>query len=141
MSNRRKRIILCLDGTWVNSDKGYNPPTLQQPNASLQVPSNVTRLYRALRKRDSDGLAQVMYYHPGVGTTGNLTDMIAGGIFGAGISEVGLSDIFDGGGRCLTTDDRILGKLMISSQQIMSLAMKLFSWASLVVHSLHVAWR
>ncbi|KAK5801143.1 hypothetical protein VI817_003355 [Penicillium citrinum] len=82
-----KRIILCLDGTWVNSDKGYNPPTLDQPNATLQVPSNVTRLYRSLKKRDQDGTGQVLYYQPGVGSTGGIADSIAGGAFGIGVSE------------------------------------------------------
>ncbi|KAJ5102766.1 hypothetical protein N7532_003295 [Penicillium argentinense] len=82
-----KRIILCLDGTWVNSDKGYNRPTLDQPNATLQVPSNVTRLYRSLKKRDLDGTGQVLYYQPGVGSTGGIADTIAGGVFGAGVSE------------------------------------------------------
>lgn len=84
-----KRLILCLDGTWVNSDQGYNRPTLDQPNATLQIPTNVTRVYRALKKRDSAGWAQVMYYHPGVGTSGGITDTVAGGVFGAGVSEVG----------------------------------------------------
>ncbi|CAI7614897.1 unnamed protein product [Penicillium pancosmium] len=82
-----KRIILCLDGTWVNSDKGYNRPTLDQPNATLQVPSNVTRVYRALRNRDRDGTCQISYYQPGVGSTGGIADSIAGGVFGAGVSE------------------------------------------------------
>ncbi|KKK18916.1 hypothetical protein AOCH_000310 [Aspergillus ochraceoroseus] len=86
MSQGRKRIIVCLDGTWVNSDKGYVRPTLSQPNASLQVPSNVSRLYRALKRRDRDGRLQVMYYHSGVGS-GSFTDAIAGGAFGAGLSE------------------------------------------------------
>lgn len=89
MAYRGKRIILCLDGTWVNSDKGYNPPSLQNPNTTLQVPSNVTRVYRALKKRGLDGKLQVLYYQPGVGSTGNITDMITGGLFGAGVSEVG----------------------------------------------------
>lgn len=83
-----KRLILCLDGTWVNSDQGYNRPTLDQPNATLQIPTNVTRVYRALKKRDSAGWAQIMYYHPGVGTSGGLADSLAGGVFGAGVSEV-----------------------------------------------------
>jgi uncharacterized protein (DUF2235 family) len=30
-----------------------------------------------------------MYYHPGVGTSGGITDTVAGGVFGAGVSEVG----------------------------------------------------
>lgn len=88
MASQGKRLILCLDGTWVNSDQGYNRPTFQQPNATLQVPSNVTRVYRALSRRDYDGNIQVAYYQPGVGTEGNITDMIAGGVFGSGVSEV-----------------------------------------------------
>jgi uncharacterized protein (DUF2235 family) len=86
MPIRGKRIILCLDGTWDNSDNGYNRPTPHQPNATLQVPSNVTRLYRALMTKSSDGMSQVMYYQPGVGSTGDKT---AGGVLGTGISEVG----------------------------------------------------
>lgn len=85
-----KRIICCLDGTWVNSDKGYNKPTVQQPRATLAIPSNVTRLCRALKKRGWDGESQVMYYHPGIGSTGDISDMIAGGVFGIGVSEVRL---------------------------------------------------
>lgn len=83
-----KRIILCLDGTWVNSDKGYNRPTAQDPNESLAIPTNVTRVYRALRKRGFDGESQIMYYHPGVGSTGGLEDSISGGVFGTGVAEV-----------------------------------------------------
>lgn len=83
-----KRIILCLDGTWVNSDKGYNQPTAQDPNDTLAVSTNVTRVYRSLRKRGFDGESQVMYYHPGVGSTGGVSDSIAGGVFGTGVAEV-----------------------------------------------------
>lgn len=89
MSDGAKCIILCLDGTWDNSDNSYQKPTRQNPSASLQVPSNVTRIYRALATQSLDGKRQVMYYHAGLGTSGNITDTIAGGAFGAGISEVG----------------------------------------------------
>ncbi|KAJ5698870.1 hypothetical protein N7462_000875 [Penicillium macrosclerotiorum] len=82
-----KRIVVCLDGTWVNSDEGYNRPSLSDPNFTLQVPSNVTRLYRALQKKGLDGKGQVIYYHSGVGTSGTLSDTIAGGVFGAGVGE------------------------------------------------------
>lgn len=94
MPNRRKRIILCLDGTWVNSDKGYVRPTMLQPNATLQVPSNVTRIYRALSRESLDGKRQILYYHSGVGSTGNFLNAIAGGLFGSGIGEVSLSRTF-----------------------------------------------
>ncbi|KAJ5650526.1 uncharacterized protein N7484_004249 [Penicillium longicatenatum] len=82
-----KRIILCLDGTWVNSDKGYNRPTAQDPNETSAIPTNVTRVYRSLRKRGFDGESQVMYYHPGVGSTGGVSDSISGGVFGTGVAE------------------------------------------------------
>lgn len=83
-----KRLLVCLDGTWVNSDEGYNRPTSSDHNYSLQVPSNVTRLYRALRKTGLDGMSQIVYYHAGVGTSGSFLDELAGGIFGAGVDEV-----------------------------------------------------
>ncbi|EPS30299.1 hypothetical protein PDE_05250 [Penicillium oxalicum 114-2] len=82
-----KRLLVCLDGTWVNSDEGYNRPTSSDHNYSLQVPSNVTRLYRALRKTGLDGMSQIVYYHAGVGTSGSFLDELAGGIFGAGVDE------------------------------------------------------
>lgn len=84
-----KRIVVCLDGTWVNSDKGYNRPSLGQPNTTIQVPTNVTRLHRALRNRDKHDTVQMLYYQPGVGSTGGIADTIAGGVFGSGVSEVG----------------------------------------------------
>ncbi|KUL82972.1 hypothetical protein ZTR_10295 [Talaromyces verruculosus] len=93
MTGGAKCIILCLDGTWDNSDDGYQKPTPRNHNASLQVPSNVTRIYRALATQSLDGKRQVMYYHPGLGTTGNITDRIAGGAFGAGISEGLITEI------------------------------------------------
>lgn len=90
MSSQGKRIILCLDGTWVNSDDGYQKPTFFNPKASLQVPSNVTRLHRALRKIGLDGRSQIIYYHRGVGTGSSMLDKVAGGLLGAGISEVSI---------------------------------------------------
>jgi hypothetical protein len=131
-----KRLILCLDGTWVNSDQGYNRPTVGQKNATLQIPTNVTRLHRALRKRDAAGWTQIMYYHSGVGTSGGLADSVAGGVFGVGVSEV--SDDGNSVDQCLMTHRRISGKRTLSSQQTMNLAMRLFWLDSLVAHSLPV---
>ncbi|GLI73636.1 hypothetical protein PoHVEF18_001856 [Penicillium ochrochloron] len=93
MPSKGKRLVVCLDGTWVNSDQGYNRPTIHDPNYTLQVPSNVTRLYRGLRKKGLDGMSQVVYYHPGVGSTGSVADEIAGGVFGSGVSEGLITEI------------------------------------------------
>jgi len=68
-----KRLIACLDGTWARAD---NPASL----------TNVVRLARAVRPMSSEGLAQIVYYHPGVGT-GNVVDHWIGGGTGVGLSD------------------------------------------------------
>lgn len=57
------------------------------PTGTLQVPSNVTRISRALRKTGLDGKRQIIYYHSGVGTGSSFIDTLTGGILGIGISE------------------------------------------------------
>jgi uncharacterized protein (DUF2235 family) len=56
-----KRIILCSDGTWLESDMG-----------DKTVPSNVAKLARAISRNgiDKDGntVEQIVLYHPGLGT-------------------------------------------------------------------------
>lgn len=54
---RQKRIVVCCDGTWDNSVSGTKNPT------------NVVRLSRGLESEDADGIAQIVYYHTGIGTT------------------------------------------------------------------------
>ncbi|KAI4592502.1 hypothetical protein KJ359_011084 [Pestalotiopsis sp. 9143b] len=62
---RRKRIIVCCDGTWQSATSGKK-----------NVPSNVTRLARELDRVgvDADGQEwqQVVWYDSGVGTTSLL---------------------------------------------------------------------
>ncbi|KAL7909526.1 hypothetical protein GGI35DRAFT_450146 [Trichoderma velutinum] len=82
-----KRLIVCCDGTWMNSDNGYVEPTLEHPQGMLQVPSNVTRISRCFKRRCNDGTLQVMSYESGVGTGSNAIDTITGGAFGLGLSE------------------------------------------------------
>jgi hypothetical protein len=84
-------------------------------------------------------MSQVVYYHPGVGSSGSVSDEIAGGVFGAGVGEVGtiLTVMFI---RFLLTGGRILEKLTASSQQTMSLAMRSCLLDFPGVHLLLVAW-
>ncbi|CAZ85424.1 unnamed protein product [Tuber melanosporum] len=72
---RMKRIIICCDGTWQDSDGG-----------KLEVPTNVTRVARALKSFTDDGVSQVIYYQSGVGTGGTVNRLIGGGT-GFGLSE------------------------------------------------------
>jgi uncharacterized protein (DUF2235 family) len=83
-----KRLIVCCDGTWMNSDNGYNEPTLFNPRGTLQVPSNVTRISRLFKRRCADGRMQIISYESGVGTGSNIIDTITGGAFGLGLTEV-----------------------------------------------------
>lgn len=50
-------------------------------NGDLEVPSNVTRLSRAVRPDARDGVAQVVYYHWGVGSQGGVLDKVVMGEF------------------------------------------------------------
>ena len=87
--NQIKRLILCCDGTWMDADDGFEKPTLipYVPTGALQIPSNVTRISRALKKVGLDGIPQIIYYHSGVGTGSSIVDTITGGFLGTGISE------------------------------------------------------
>lgn len=72
-----KRLILCEDGTWQNSEGNIS----QGGNAP---PSNVVRLARAIRPMSRDGIPQIVNYHVGVGATGGVVDKVYGGISGEG---------------------------------------------------------
>lgn len=79
-----KKLIICCDGiyprcltpililtgstgTWQDSDGGVK-----------EVPTNITRITRALKSQTSDGISQIVYYQSGVGTGGTLNKMIGG---------------------------------------------------------------
>ncbi|KPM41510.1 hypothetical protein AK830_g5012 [Neonectria ditissima] len=82
-----KRLIACCDGTWMDSDNGYEEPGFLKSEGTLQVPSNVTRISRCFKRRCSDGKLQIISYESGVGTGSNTLDSITGGAFGLGLSE------------------------------------------------------
>lgn len=71
-----KRIVVCADGTWNNPD---------QQDRGKRKPTNVVKTARGLMPRANDGVAQIVFYHDGVGTSWGL-DKIAGGGFGIGLS-------------------------------------------------------
>ncbi|KAF3347560.1 hypothetical protein HYQ45_004972 [Verticillium longisporum] len=81
-----KRLIVCCDGTWFNSDDGYNKPIFGKKRGALQVPSNVTRISRCFKRTCDDGRVQIINYQSGIGTGSNTADTLIGGAFGSGIS-------------------------------------------------------
>lgn len=80
-----KRLVICADGTWNVRDQ-------IDPKTKKRHPSNVTKIARAVRPRDHEGVDQVVYYHDGVGTAGGL-DRYTGGGFGHGI-EANIRELY-----------------------------------------------
>jgi uncharacterized protein (DUF2235 family) len=76
---RKKRIVLCADGTWNDAER-------VDESTGRPLPTNVLKLARSVSPLAPDGTTQVVYYHFGVGTGGGL-DRLTGGAFGAGIEE------------------------------------------------------
>lgn len=52
-----------------------------------QVPTNITRISRAVRSIDRQGKQQIVYYRAGVGSNGNLIERIVGGALGVGLAS------------------------------------------------------
>lgn len=73
----------------MDSDNGFKRDSYLPYSTSghLAVPSNVTRIVRALMPTTSDGIPQVAYYQAGIGSSNNWFDHYWGGTTGAGISE------------------------------------------------------
>jgi uncharacterized protein (DUF2235 family) len=74
-----KRIVICADGTWNQRDQ-------LDAETKKARPTNVTKVARAVRSRDAQGIDQVVIYHDGIGTGGPL-DKVTGGAFGEGIER------------------------------------------------------
>ncbi|QIW96566.1 hypothetical protein AMS68_002084 [Peltaster fructicola] len=70
-----KKLIVCCDGTWQDSD---NTP---------QRPTNITRICRAISGTDDSHHQQIVYYQAGIGTGIGLTNHIINGATGRGLAE------------------------------------------------------
>ncbi|KAL8726592.1 MAG: hypothetical protein Q9166_006627 [cf. Caloplaca sp. 2 TL-2023] len=75
----RKRLIACCDGTWLDSTMGLM-------NRKVPILSNVTRISHAIKAKSSDGITQIVFYEPGVGTEGGIINKVVGGATGEGLS-------------------------------------------------------
>ena len=73
-----KRLVVFADGTW-------NEP--EQKDRGRAAPTNVVKLATAVQPSDAQGVAQVVYYHEGLGENGGIWDRLSGGAFGTGISR------------------------------------------------------
>ncbi|TVY93792.1 Uncharacterized protein LAWI1_G000955 [Lachnellula willkommii] len=72
-----KKMVIACDGY---DDSVFAPP-------AAQIPSNVTRIVRAIKHKDDTGIPQIVFYQRGVGANGDEEDKVLGGATGAGLSE------------------------------------------------------
>lgn len=92
-----RNLIICCDGTW-NSRK---------PDPKLGGrPTNVVRLHAALADQNEHAVAQLAYYHSGVGTEGNVIRRAWGGLTGAGLDR-NIMSAYRWLGATYQPDDRI----------------------------------
>lgn len=125
----KKRLVICCDGTWMNSDTGYRKSSYRNPIGKTAVPSNVTRLSRSLRRSCTDGTLQVIDYHSGIGLSGSFADVLSGGAFGLSIFEVCLSQSTEAVRTCLQSF-RISGQPTPSYVPTIPMVMRSSLWAS-----------
>ncbi|KAI9850573.1 MAG: hypothetical protein M1838_005423 [Thelocarpon superellum] len=73
----------------MNSDNGIDHTSILDLGLRPKpaIPSNVTRICRALLPESRDGVPQIIYYQAGVGSSSNVRDRIVGGTTGLGLSE------------------------------------------------------
>jgi len=69
-----KRLVVCCDGTWNDSDQGTDY-------------TNVARFAWSIKPVAANGVTQVVYYQSGVGTAGTKLSKFIGGAVGAGLSH------------------------------------------------------
>jgi uncharacterized protein (DUF2235 family) len=77
LRDQHKRIVISADGTW-------NTPVATENGKPAAT--NVWLLHQLIGERAGDGVPQLAYYHPGVGTGGFL-DRILGGLCGIGLER------------------------------------------------------
>lgn len=73
-----KRIVICCDGTWNTPD---------ETDQGVPAQTNVVKVAQAVNPVAADGVAQRMYYDPGVGTSGSFLRRVIDGATGSGLSR------------------------------------------------------
>ncbi|KAF9870962.1 hypothetical protein CkaCkLH20_11634 [Colletotrichum karsti] len=77
----KKRLVICCDGTWNNS------------NQKGSISTNVARLSAAVAHKCCTGMPQVVYYHRGAGTEESKVAQYLGGVLGKGIIQ-DIADVY-----------------------------------------------
>jgi len=77
-----KRIVVLIDGTW--NKEG----TTGNTNVALLDSANRTSPNTFIKAEATDGVAQHVHYHDGVGAEGDLVEKMLGGAIGLGLKKI-----------------------------------------------------
>jgi len=77
-----KRIIVLIDGTWNKEGTGADT-NVAKLDCGKKIVTNAF-----IKARATDGTAQNVHYHDGVGTEGNFLQKLLGGAIGLGLKQI-----------------------------------------------------
>jgi uncharacterized protein (DUF2235 family) len=75
IAGSKRKLVICCDGTWNNSDISNLPLT------------NVARMTRCIKPFDHNGVPQIVYYQSGIGTGTSKISNVREGATGRGESK------------------------------------------------------
>lgn len=77
-----KRIVVLIDGTWNKEGTGANTNVAKLDSGK----KTITQAF--IKANATDGIAQHVHYHYGVGSDGDLTERLLGGAIGLGLKKI-----------------------------------------------------
>jgi uncharacterized protein (DUF2235 family) len=77
-----KRIVILIDGTWNKEGTGADTNVAKLDSGKRRV----KQIF--IKPTATDGIAQHVHYHDGVGSDGNLTQRLLGGAIGLGLKKI-----------------------------------------------------
>src|SRR5215472_1621672 len=83
-----KRIVVLIDGTWNKEGTG------EDTNVAKLDSGKKTITQAFIKANTTDGIAQHIHYHDGVGSDGDLTQRLLGGAIGLGLMKI-IQDVYE----------------------------------------------
>ena len=83
-----KRIVVLIDGTWNKEGTGADTNVAKLDSGK----KTITEAF--IKASATDGIAQHVHYHDGVGSDGDLTQRLLGGAIGLGLKKI-IQDVYE----------------------------------------------
>jgi uncharacterized protein (DUF2235 family) len=83
-----KRIVVLIDGTWNKEGTGADTNIAKLDSGKKKI----TQAF--IKTNPTDGIAQHVHYHDGVGSDGDLTQRPLGGAIGLGLKKI-IQDVYE----------------------------------------------